>query len=747
MSGLGASRTPFSFGPNSLGKIYESDARMTKKIIRICNGLITLFIFLNSSALAQQDSSFFARPLELERDVQFWIRVYTEIDTDSGFIHDSKNLGVIYRTVRFSAEMKVGDRSRQTRDAVSVIESALQTLATGKRNGLSQSEQMVLALWPEQVSNNELEEASRRVRFQLGQSDRFREGIERSGIWKPYIHQVLVERGLPIELAVLPHVESSFDPTAYSKAGAAGLWQFTRSTGLRYMRIDHVVDERRDPFFSTVAAARLLENNYQVIQSWPLAVTAYNHGLAGMRRAAQELGTRDIAEIVRNYKGRTFGFASRNFYVAFLAALEVDSESDKYFGSISQRPGADTVVIEVPDYVSADSLQSVLGLALTELKAWNPALMEPVWSGDKFVPRGFSLRLPQGGSDPRGLLASLPVSQRYAAQRPDVYHRVRRGETLSGIAERYRVSVSSLMALNTLRNRNLIRIGQTLILPVSGTGTDVTLMQREGVTTYIVRAGDTISRISQIFKIDERVLLEQNGVRNKNLIYPGQQLRIVPLVVRVPSQGIKSEDRVALVSSELSSAGTLPSVSTVSSAREQAPTEIEVSEPNEISIVTNLLASTQADLAADPTDYSVAADRTIEVQALETLGHYADWLQIRTQQLRNINRMSFSQDVVVGRKLELDFSVVGPVTFEGRRRAYHRKIQEEFFQAYQIHDTLDHAVKSGESLWILALRVYRVPVWLVRQFNPDLDPDRVSPGMVIKFPRLNPISSRKDTGA
>ena len=722
---------------------------MTKKIIRICNGLFLIFIFLSSSVLAQQGSSFFARPLELERDVQFWIRVYTEIDTDSGFIHDSKNLGVVYRTVRFSAGMKVGDRSRQTRSAVNVIESALQTLATGQRDGLSQSEQMILALWPKQVSNSELAEASRRVRFQLGQSDRFREGIARSGVWKPYIYQVLVERGLPIELAVLPHVESSFDPTAYSKAGAAGLWQFTRSTGLRYMRIDHVVDERRDPFLSTVAAARLLENNFQVIQSWPLAVTAYNHGLAGMRRAVQALGTQDIAEIVRNYKGRTFGFASRNFYVAFLAALEVDSESDKYFGSVRRRPEADTVVTKIPDYVGVDSLQSVLGLALTELKAWNPALMEPVWSGDKFVPKGFSLRLPRRGPDPQGLLAALPVSQRHAAQRPDVYHRVRRGETLSEIAERYRVGVSSLMTLNSLRNRNLIRIGQTLILPVSDTGASATLVQREGVATYIVRAGDTISRISQIFKIDEQVLLEQNGVRNRNLIYPGQRLQVAPLAMRMPSQSIEPEVGIALTSNESPLTDTLLSASTVGGSREQAPTEIGALGlgSSEISIETNLLASTQADLAADPTDYSVAVDRIIEVQASETLGHYADWLQIRTQQLRNINRMSFGQDVVVGRKLELDFSVVDPVTFERRRRTYHRKIQEVFFQTYQINDTLDHTVKSGESLWILALRTYRVPVWLVRQFNPDLDPDRVSPGMVIKFPQLNPIAGKKDAGA
>ncbi len=148
----------------------------------------------------------------------------------------------------------------------------------------------MLELFPAGTSNAEFQAAAERVRFQLGQSDRFRAGLVRSGTWKQYIYDVLDKRGLPRELASLPHVESSFDPTAYSKVGAAGMWQFTRSTGARYMRIDHVVDERRDPFFATDAAARLLADNYSVMQSWPLALTAYNHGLAGMRRAVVQQG-------------------------------------------------------------------------------------------------------------------------------------------------------------------------------------------------------------------------------------------------------------------------------------------------------------------------------------------------------------------------------------------------------------------------------------------------------------------------
>ena len=97
-----------------------------------------------------------------------------------------------------------------------------------------------------------------------GQADRFREGLERSSQWEAHIAQTFASQGLPPELAVLPHVESSFDPTAYSKVGAAGLWQFMRSTGRRYLRIDDAVDERMDPFRATEAAAQLLDYNYRV---------------------------------------------------------------------------------------------------------------------------------------------------------------------------------------------------------------------------------------------------------------------------------------------------------------------------------------------------------------------------------------------------------------------------------------------------------------------------------------------------
>jgi membrane-bound lytic murein transglycosylase D len=141
--------------------------------------------------------------------------------------------------------------------------------------------------------------------------------------------------------------------------GAAGLWQFMRSTGRRYMRIDRSVDDRLDPFRSTEAAAQLLGYNYRVLGTWPLAITAYNHGTAGMLRAKETLGTDDIVTIVRHYNSRTFGFASRNFYVSFLAALDIDHNPDKYFSGVPKQSEAEFHVVSVPGYVQMATLERV----------------------------------------------------------------------------------------------------------------------------------------------------------------------------------------------------------------------------------------------------------------------------------------------------------------------------------------------------------------------------------------------------
>ena len=740
------------------------------------------------------------RPPEIEPDIRFWTRVYTEVDTDGGFIHDDRYLDVVYRTLRFDEDASQRSRQNEVDAAFESIRGTLATLAGGKRDNLTPEERRVLSLWPGDVSNRTLASAADRLRWQRGQSNRFRDGLIRAGRWKPYIQEVLREEGVPIELAALPHVESSFDPTAYSRAGAAGMWQFIRSTGLRYMRIDHIVDDRRDPFFSTVAAARLLRDNYEVLRNWALAITAYNHGQAGMRNAVRSTGTDRIEVILREYDGRLFGFASRNFYVAFLAAVDVDDNAEEYFGPLNPDPEADTLVMNVPDFVTVSTLADAFDVSHGLLRSWNPALTSAVWSEEKFVPSGFRLRIPADAvPDAAVRMAGIPATLRYTAQRPDVLHRVQRGETLSGIATRYRVSQNALVEINNLRSRNFIREGQELRLPGTNGARPITLAQRDGLPsgngdTYIVRAGDSIDRIARMYGVNAADLLARNAIPDADRIYIGQELIVggvaeetapeaadpaLPAapdlalsVAAVAAEGSATDDEpipAAPVSAPPPEVGASPAAATAQTSSgeleaqqervvlAEAPAEPAAAagpesvpqadalarapataDPESADDAVNVLASDQAELAADPSDYLVRADGTIEVQAQETLGHYADWLEIRTQRLRDINGMPFREPVVIGRRLSLDFSVVSPDEFEVRRVAYQRDAQEAFFQAYDVTGVRHHVVQPGESLWELALQDFRVPVWLVRQYNPDLDLDRVSPDTVVNFPVLRP---------
>ncbi len=771
--------------------------------------------FLAGSLLAQE----LPRPPEIEPDIRFWTRVYTEVDTDSGFIHDNRYLDVVYRTLRFDEDASQRSRRNEINAANESIRETLRTLAAGKRDNLSPEEQRILSLWPDGVGNQTLASAADRLRFQLGQSNRFRAGLIRAGRWKPYIREVLRQEGVPAELIALPHVESSFDPTAYSSAGAAGMWQFTRSTGLRYMRIDHIVDDRRDPFFSTVAAARLLRDNYEVLQNWALAITAYNHGQAGMRNAVRATGTDRIEVILREYTGRLFGFASRNFYVAFLAAVDVDANAEEYFGPLTPDPEADSRVVSVPDYVTVSTLADAFDVSHDLLRSWNPALTSAVWIEEKFVPSGFRLRVPADVvPNAAERLAAVPATSRYTAQRPDVLHRVQRGETISAIAARYRVSQNALVQVNNLRSRNFIREGQVLRLPGSNGARPITLAQRDGLPsgdgdTYIVRAGDSIDRIAQMFSVRPQDLLARNAIADADRIYIGQELVVGGAVEEASPETASGDSGVAAAEEEEPAADVGPApapeaqavaaaspaapepasggpavaeerasgvaaaaeerASGVGSAAEQPPSgdaaaaqeRVVVAESSlgravatgseleplaapalpaadaEAPDAVNVLASDQAEMAADPSDYLVRADGTIEVQALETLGHYADWLAIRTQRLRDINGMPFREPVVIGRRLRLDFSEVSAEAFEARRMAYQQETQEAFFQAYDVTGVEHHVVEPGESLWELALQDFRVPVWLVRQYNPDLDLDRVSPDMVVNFPVLRPKGS------
>ena len=430
-------------------------------------GLLIALSCLCGAALAQESNPF-AVPPELEPDVRFWVRVYSEVTTDQGLLHDSWYLGLVYEVLRFDPDVSVAMRERQVAEAKERYAALLHRFANGDTENLSRHERRILQAFGADATPRQYLDAIERIRFQLGQADRFHEGLIRSQLWESHIAKALQERGVPVEIAALPHVESSFNPAAYSRVGAAGLWQFMPATARRFMRVDSVVDERLDPYRATEAAANLMLYNHNLLGSWPLAVTAYNHGPGGLRRAQEELGTSDISIIVKRFQGATFGFASRNFYVAFLAALEVDRNAEAFFGPIVHLPDTENSTIELPDYIPIDALAKSFKVDLGALRVLNPALRPPIWDGQRFVPRGYALRLPGriASTELSAAWSRLPQVQRFLAQRLDAKYRLRHDETVQSLAGKLHVTAARLLASNGWSEAPLLQKGQVLRLPL-----------------------------------------------------------------------------------------------------------------------------------------------------------------------------------------------------------------------------------------------------------------------------------------
>jgi membrane-bound lytic murein transglycosylase D len=661
--------------------------------------------FLGLPAAADETDPF-AHPPALEPDIRFWVRVYTEVATDQGLLHDDWNLKLVYEVLRFDPASSPSQRERRVGEAKAHYAALLRRFAAGSTSELTPHEKRILDAFGENARPQDFLDAIERIRFQLGQADRFHEGLIRSAAWETNIARVLKRHGVPEEIAALPHVESSFNPEAYSKVGAAGLWQFMPSTAKRFMRVDGIVDERLDPFTATEAAANLMLYNYRLLGSWPLTVTAYNHGPGGLRRAQDELGTDDIAVIVKRYQGATFGFASRNFYVAFLAALEVDRHAEKYFGPLTRLPETDNTPVELPDYIAVTSLAKAFKVDLGALKVLNPALRPPIWTGSRLVPRGYALRLPgsQSPSEIEAAWARVPMAQRYLAQRNDGAHRIRKGETLATIASVSGVSLSRLLAANGWNAAHTAARGEIVHIPMPAS-------RGEGGA-----AGASEKAPGGPPEVAVAAAQPPSDVQADNATTPSAPPPTPPTAAEQSLQHPTGA----------------PEKTATASAREPVS-------PRQTDSAALLPASPPTG-GPDATDYGVGAGDTVVVQAGETLGHFADWTQVDSQSLRKLNRLHQSAQVTVGHKIKLDLSKVPAAQFVAARTEYHHHMQEAFFAAHRIAGTENYTVKRGESLWTVALQHGDLPIWLVAQYNPDVDFHDLKPGTTIALPQVVDIN-------
>lgn len=236
--------------------------------------------------------------------------------------------------------------------------------------------------------------AARNLRLQRGQKDFIAKGLSVAGRYLPAIEKEFAAQGIPVAISRLAFVESSFNLKAQSKVGASGVYQIMPATGRQYLTMSAGIDERNDPIKASRAACRLLKLNYKLTGSWPLAITAYNHGVGGINRAMRTVQSRDIHTLIERYEGKAFGFASKNFYASFLGVLATLGNADKLFPDVA-RPAA--LAFEPMRLSAPMTLANVAkkhGTSLSALRNLNPDLTGVAVRSEVSLPKGYVVKLP-----------------------------------------------------------------------------------------------------------------------------------------------------------------------------------------------------------------------------------------------------------------------------------------------------------------------------------------------------------------
>lgn len=498
------------------------------------------------------DENLFPHYPALKVPVDFWTRVFAEWSENQSVLHDSDDLSRIYAVLDFREQaaalnpvalslLKTREENEARETTRDLLKEVDRLQATPEK--LSPDQRRVYDLFANDKDPARFKNALDSLRIQRGLRERTRHALEVSGRYMPHMESIFASYDLPRVLTRLPLMESSFNLEAYSKAGAAGVWQFIPSSARIYMRLNEVVDERRDPWFSTDAAARHLKDDYDALRDWPLAVTAYNYGRSGLLRALAEVNGTTLLDIIQRFQGRRFGFASRNYYAEFLAASDVERDWRKHFGDLQRDAPVPFELVETRDYLRYDTVRRLCGLDAQTFRTFNPAFREEVIDGKLYVPPAQPIRVPQGAAERfRLAYAELPENERFDRQRlMYASYRVKRGDSASRLARRYGISVNTLLALNGLKNAHKVRAGQTLKLPIGSTpDEDQTVLaqaepaahtahavkvstraeavqRRHAAHTHRVEAGQTLGGIAQRYQTSIKRLRRLNGLRGDHL--------------------------------------------------------------------------------------------------------------------------------------------------------------------------------------------------------------------------------------
>ncbi|HYT58502.1 MAG TPA: transglycosylase SLT domain-containing protein [Verrucomicrobiae bacterium] len=398
-------------------------------LLALCFSILTLSPAGVIAESELSNRSPFPVPTGLESSVDFWRKVFTEYSLSQLIYFDALDMSKIYEV----NDVGEGGRSNEYLNA--------ERARVAAANGVD----------------------IERVKTQRGVKERTAAGLKRSGRYITQIQQIFRDRDLPPELTYLPIVESSYDIYARSSVGALGIWQFMPRTGREYMRVNTAIDERRDPFESSRAAAAYLKQAYEFLGSWPLAITSYNYGQGGIARAVAEVGSDNLVDLIQRYNHPNWGFAPKQFYAEFIAAVEIGTNLNKYFPDLELDASVEIKEVELSSTTALASVITSSGLSRDEFLGWNPAL----GTATRIVPAGYRVKLPVDRTvAPLVTVAQVQQVARQPQAKPQiVHHRVKRGETVIEIARRYGASVERILQINGIRKAHLVKVGTTLVIP------------------------------------------------------------------------------------------------------------------------------------------------------------------------------------------------------------------------------------------------------------------------------------------
>jgi len=614
--------------------------------------LIFLNIILNlgfSNIACDKQDLVFPCSKYLEKKVNFWIEVFAKIPNSKGVLH-CKNSYFIYKTIDVS-NYNTNPKTRSK---------------------FVNNEKKLLA---KELNLNEED-----LRFQLGQATTFLAGLKRSYRYLVHIRNIFKDHDLPEDIAYLPHVESAFNYTAYSKVGAAGMWQFTHSTGKQFMKIDYTVDERKDPIKSTISAAKFMKKNHEKLKTWPIAITAYNHGPYGMQRAVNIHGY-DFDNILQNYKSRSFGFASKNFYAEFLAVRHISKNESLYFSEVIPHEEYKYKNIKLNHFISVNSIINKSSLSIEELSKYNTALRDSVLKGQRYIPKDFDLRVPINKYDEiLNLIKSLSKEELHTAQIKPKWHKVKRGDNLSTIAKSYNLNVNTLASYNNISNKAFLRVGQVIEIP----------SEAKLVAKTIIKE-DT----SGAAKLISKTIVKEDASLNETIL----------------NDMVDNSENDETVKDELFVIYGPP-----------LPSKLA----NTVEFNEDMLLVFNSNEPENSFGY-------IRIQAEESISNISDWLLLPVDTILKTNRIR-NKSIYINQILKVYFTKTTKENFEQKRLEYHKRIHEDFFNNYKVISVENYILQKNDTLWNISINKYNIPLWLLYMYNPNLDYTKINYKQEIKIP-------------